>query len=113
MVQTAPSAQDQVSDQNCNQPLSPEQVARIQEVCQELKMKSLNLVDFKPKSYDFLIEFTPESKQPWGGHYTALLQALESEVDGYVDFFTPDVYKKTTKRETQDAIIIQRIYPNG
>lgn len=113
MVQTAPSAQHQVSDQHFNQPLGPEQVARIQEVCRRLKMKSLKQIEFLPRSTDFLAEFTKESEQPWAGHCTELLEFLQAEVGEHAEIVSPAGYQRVTKEAPHKAIVIQEIYPNG
>lgn len=113
MVQTAPNAPNQISDQQFNQPISPEQISRLQDVCQRLKLKSLNQIEFLPRSSNFLVEFTIESKQPWMGHYTELLEALEAEVDGKVEMVTSIGYERVAKESVDEAVIIQRIYPNG
>lgn len=92
---------------------SPEQIARIKEVCQRLKIKSLDQIEFLPKSYNFLVELTPESKQRWSGHYTGLLESIQAELGDNVEFVTPDAYQKVAKEAPQNATVIQRIYPNG
>lgn len=76
-------------------------------------MKSLSLIDRRPKYHDFLIEFTPESGQPWMGHYSELLAFLEAELGGDVDITDHYAYHKITKLDPKDATILQRVYPNG
>ena len=83
-----PSATD---EPQFNRPISPEQVARLQEVCRRLRMKSLKQIEFLPRATSFLAEFTKESEQPWAGHQTELLEALQHEIHLKVELVSPSV----------------------
>lgn len=93
--------------------LSPEEIARISDICQQRKIKSLHLLRKHTRYHDFLVEFLPEGVDVWAAHYVGLAEALEAQLGGYVGLTSPYIQQQRAQQEPEGAPIIQKVYYNG